>query len=331
MRSHSSLYVSLNRIRVLIAGGCLIAAISACGSRPVPMAAQAGSTIAIAIGSELLEGVNIGYGGSALAAEGTHDDQRGELVFQLIDPSTSALIATMETVLVTRSMADPASEIGITNDSSLVPGINAGITQVVAIARIPETVAAGTYELLMRRKDRTGALFDDLPHSESPINDVGLLTVLPGGPAASTPMLGVVPVGDFPLEIDLAQAQAFGRAYPHPKLVVTFGGTTPPRAAHFVLRYPSSKIAEVRSVFEEQHFGRNSIVLFTDDPQQGTVTIDFADPAGTGVRSLAAALELEVPFAAPLELADFTLENVSLYDASGALMAGASLSVSAIR
>ena len=292
-----------------------------CGARPLPLSVQAGSSVWIMLAGEVMAGETVGYGGDLLAARGRYDDQRGQLVFVLRDPSSGAE-HELATRIVTRAWPDPASEIGIANQiDAAYSGL--GIVQLLAILDVPASVPPGSYDVNVRRRRRT-----DTGGSENlPAIVYGQrLTVLPasvGGVAgAQTPASAYA--GLFGIDV----SKQLASLVPLPKVVLSLP-VSPPHAAHLVIAYPRTKVTP-RAVFEEQHLGRGSIVAWTDDPASGRVTVDFVDP-GASVKQLALAFEPKASLSAGrIALSEITVESSTLYDREGAVRSGA-VTATAIR
>jgi hypothetical protein len=292
-----------------------------CGARPLPLSVQAGSSVWIMLAGEVMAGETVGYGGDLLAARGRYDDQRGQLVFVLRDPSSGAE-HELATRIVTRAWPDPASEIGIANQiDAAYSGL--GIVQLLAILDVPASVPPGSYDVNVRRRRRT-----DTGGSENlPAIVYGQrLTVLPssvgGVSGARTPTSGYT--GMFGIDV----SQQLASLVPLPKVVLSLP-ESPPHAAHLVIAYPRTKI-KPRAVFEEQHLGRGSIVAWSDDSANGRVTLDFVDP-GASVKQIALAFEPKVPLSAGrIALSEITVESSMLYDREGAVRSGA-VTATAIR
>lgn len=112
----------------------ILGALAACSGKPIPLSAQAGSTVAI----PLLSGsypTEIGYGGTEVT-----DYQRGALVFRLDGPTGMELV-TRGTSLV---FASPASAAG--------RGIVSGPSQIVSIGDLPADAPVGTHSLYVTRR-----------------------------------------------------------------------------------------------------------------------------------------------------------------------------------
>jgi len=298
-----------------------LAALSACTTRVLPLSAQAGSSVAVAIGGDASQGDFLGYGGAWLADAGIEDDQRGELVFALVPASGPE--RSLRTLFVTRTFPDPASEAALTDTAEPDALYPLGLAQTLVVLEIPADTPPGRYRVDARRRRRApGGGFTELP---APMlrTELDVLPAVVGGVAGrpNRPELAI----DANV-VDLGSR--LPRVVPHPKLVLAFA-SGPPAAAHLVLDYPPRKL-EIRGAFEEQHTGRRSMLAWRDDPVAGRLTIDFVDPAAS-VSALAVAFRLRDPtgtgIAAP---GDFRIAQTVLYDASGAVAAG-SVRLGAIR
>jgi hypothetical protein len=284
-----------------------------CGARPLPLSAQAGSSIGIALAGEVSAGDSVGYGGELLRTRGRYDDQRGELVF-LLREDGSGVERELQTRIVTRVWPDPASEIGMANQVDAVSA-GFGISQLLAILDIPASVPPGIYDLNVRRRRR-----DDSGASEAlPAILYGQrFTVLPprvgGVDGAPTPSASYA--GAFGSDVSAQLANLV----PLPKVVLSLPSPLP-HAAHLVVAYPAAKITP-RAVFEEQHLGRGSIVAWTDDPAAGRVSVDFVDPAAS-VKALALVFEPKAPLSAGrIALSEISIPASVLYDGQGAVRGG---------
>jgi hypothetical protein len=292
---------------------CALVTLAGCTSRVLPLSAQAGSTVALAVGGDATLGDRLGYGGAWLAASGVNDDQRGELVFVLVPPSGAE--RTLRTLFVTRTFPDPASDAALANQIDPALPFAAGLSQALAVLEIPADTPPGRYRMdARRRRPAPGGGFVSLP---APLLGTELDVLPPAvGSATGRPNAPELAVGTA--RVDLAAE--IPRVVPNPKLVVQFADRNP-AAAHLVLSYPREKLA-IGGVFEEQHSGRRSILSWRDDPSRGELAIDFVDPAGS-VRELGVAFRLLDPsvhgIAAP---GDFRVAQADLYDARGALAPG---------
>lgn len=299
---------------VLLALALLLAA---CSFRPIPLVAQAGTTIVVPLAGEALHGAYVGYESEVTRTRGLYDDQRGGLEFALVDdlaaPTRSHALLTR---LVTRVQPDPATPAAIANGRTLHD-----FTQILALVDVPVSVPSGDFYLSVRRKRRSaaqGGVDEPLPALPPQLSR---LRVLPaerdasGAPVARfTPLEAIVagrPFGD-------AESDALG-VYPLPKVLVELGALDI-AAASLELGFPPAKLV-VRSVFEEQHSGRGSVVrwhLVGPD----TLRIQLVDPDAS-VRSLAVAFEPLDPFGVGrVEPADFQVRSTRLYDERGAWTPG---------
>jgi len=280
--------------------------LAACSGPVLPGAVQAGGTVALPLAGEATQGALAGYGSEVLAAAGGSDAVRGRLHFSLRDPA-SGIRHDLVTRLVTRAWPDPASEAALTG--RVAEGLEAvGLAQILALVDVPDTVPPGRYEVEVRR-ERTGG--SGAPES-LPAPVYGLpLEVLPArvGPTTGAPTPLRAWVGAFSQDV----AREAAGLVPLPKLVLSLPDP-PPHAAEIVLRYPPERIRP-RTVLEEQHTGRASIVWLQDDPGAGRITLSLVDPTA-GVRALA--LVFEAAASVPLAPDDFEVVESRLYDAEGA-------------
>jgi hypothetical protein len=285
-----------------IAGTLGMSLLVACGSQPIPMTAQAGSTITFTME---LHG-NYGYGGSLLTSKGIFDDQRGQLIFELVDPGDPTARHPLETVLVTRAFADPAS----TYHKPVIPG------QVIALVNIPADTPEGTYDLDVMRERRTSETTTELL---APPGYVGQITVLPHSIKAKGESVVGTPT---PLEGTLLglfddRSNEIAATYPKPMLQLGFapGNKPRPHAAHLVISYPASKMQPLWVI---DLGARSSIVTWSIDEINAEITVDLASPDAK-TRALGIVFELVDPFGAgPVDLTDFALVSGSFYNGNGA-------------
>jgi hypothetical protein len=247
-------------ILVLVAGA---AAAVGCTSAPLPLAAQAGATIAIPVASEVAQEHEIGYGSTLLAEVGRYDLQRGELQFHFAPQGATAAF-TVSPRVVTRVGPDPGSLAAHANISEFNL---LGLAQILALVDIPTTAQPGAYTIQIRRCRRTqpggtcNPLSPDLPYSRP-------FTVLPG---TGTPNPNTAWFYGTTYDTKARQRDL----YPYPKVV--FQVTGQPAASHAVITYPTARMT-VKNVFEEQYGGSQSIVSWHDDPDAGQIVVDIVDP-----------------------------------------------------
>jgi len=290
-----------------------LGAVSACTTRVLPLSAQAGSTVAVAIGGDATQGDFLGYGGAWLASSGLADDQRGELVFALVPAAGPE--RPLRTLFVTRAFPDPASEAALTDTVDPDAPFPLGLSQTLAVLEIPADTPPGRYRVDARRRRRApGGGFTELP---APL----LRTDLDVLPAAVGAVTGRPNRPEFAVDTNVFDlTPRLPRVVPNPKLVLAFADRRP-SAAHLVLDYPPTKV-EIRGAFEDHHTGRRSMLSWRDDPEAGRLTIDFVDPTAS-VSALGVAFRLRdaaaYGIAAP---GDFRLAQSVLYDAAGAVAAG---------
>lgn len=298
--------LSCSPLRVALALAALCTA--ACSSQPVPLSAQAGSSIAIAVSGEMLDGERLGYGGDWLAAMGRQDAQRGELLFVLRD--AAGVERTLRTRVVTRVAPDPASDAALDQRVDPWLGAAAGLAQAIAIVEIPADVPPGSHALELRRQRALASGgFESLPAP----GYHGTLRVLPALVDGHTgqPNEAIGSAGGWMLDT----RSRLAALHPNPKLVLPLPAGA--SAAHLVVAYPRDKVA-VRGVIEEQHTGRGSIVLFDDDPASGRVGIDLVAPE-RDVAGLALVFTLRSPASSgAASPAEFQVVSSALYDDDGA-------------
>jgi hypothetical protein len=287
-------------------------ALCACGAQPVPLSVQAGGSVALAVMGERIGDGTPGFGSGWLAASGRYDDQRGELVLSL-RATGGGVEHPLVTQLVTRALPDPASDGGIANQGDTTGGLDVGVGQVLALVDVPAATPSGTYDVVVRQRRRVSATqWETLPG----VGWSQRLSVLPAvvNGIAGQPTPPTAYVGPFAANV----RQRVAALYPHPKVMIELADSPWPAAARIVVAYPTQKV-QVLAVFEEQHFGRSSMVAFRDDPGAGQVTIDFVDPR-TSVGALALVFELRAPFSAGRAApSDFRVVSSTLYDSQGAV------------
>lgn len=288
-----------------------VAALAGCTARPIPLAVQAGSTFVVPLSKDS-EFYLLGYESEVTRAQGRFDDQRGEIVFVLVDDESTE--RELVTRWVTRAWPDPASPAGIAN--SLPEPIGVMSAQVVALVDVPAEIPSGDYTLQARVRRRTSADGSTPPEDMGGVFDVllpptelGTLRVLEGAgePTPSTGLYANLVFDALPVMEDLV---------PYPRLLLGLGGTPYPAAGRIEISYPSNKI-EILSAFEEGHLGRGSIVRWSDDRPNARVTIDFVD-TDRSVYGIAVAFRLLDPFGAGrVALGDFVIVERRLYDSDG--------------
>lgn len=298
----------------MLAALVLAHGLAGCSARPLPLSVQAGASVAIALAGEASLGEAVGYGGDLLTTLGRHDDQRGSLVF-VLRPVSGGAEREVSPRLVTRTLPDPASEVALRNAvSAQMPGM--GIAQVLAVVDVPADVPAGEYDVSLRRRRRTDAGgVEELP---APVYGQRL-TVLPAlvGASAGAPTPSTTHAGLYASDVSLQLADLV----PLPKVVLALPSAPRPHAARVVLSYPAARIRP-RGVFEEQHFGRGSIVAWRDDAAAGRVTIDFMDPQAE-VRALALVFEPRQPLSAGrVSVSEISVVSAILYDRDGTVRGG---------
>jgi hypothetical protein len=283
-----------------------------CAYEPVPLAAQAGTTILLPLTGEWLDGEFIGYESEVTRRSGLHDDQRGELLFTLREAAQpGGTERALVNRWVTRVYPDPASALAMNDGAS-----SGQLGQVLALLDVPAGTPPGHYVIEVSRRRRLGGL--GTSHETLPAGGPGLppIEVLP---AEIDPSSGQ-PIEKFTSYLPLVGGSAtspFVELYPQPKLVVRFDW--PPAAARLSLRYPTAKV-RILGVVEDLHSSSGSIVRWHDSDPPGELTIDLVDPDRT-TRAIAVVFDLIAPFATgPADVSDFDVVSSRLYGDAGELL-----------
>jgi hypothetical protein len=295
-------------MRRTIAWAALVLIGSACGGAPLPLAGRAGTTVGIAVASDVLEGGLLGFGATGFDAFGIADRQRGRLVFELDTTAVRGAPLRLAPRVVTRVVPDPATGLSLEPDAHLVT--LSGVAQVLALVDIPADAPVGTFDLRIRRQDADGRplpgpsylqRFEVLPN--------------PGGGAAWNPLRAFHPHGS----LDLVAGGQVAGLYPWPKAVlpiVPAAGGAPVHAAHLRVAYPSARVEAVLRVYDDRRSDDGAIVQWRDDGA-GAVTIDWIAPEPTAFRALAVVFRPREPFAGAVAPADFAVLESAFWDAQG--------------
>lgn len=284
-----------------------------CWSYVLPREAHIGSTVGFVVAGDeparrSLE--NVGFGSLAYEQVGITDDQRGSLVITLHDPSSGTEVGTLDTVLVTRAAADPATD----QARAFNPLGGPGLGQVIAIADIPDDAALiGAWDVKMAREDRDGVrhpLDYDLP-----------ITILDKTPTTAINPLTAFFRSQIPPPLvtskDIVTSGDVALIYPHPKAVFR---TFPVHAGRVVLSYNTARIDQILDVFPDHHAGREALVLWKQDhPSPGEIEIQYVDP-DLKIFLIAVVFTLKDPDGAGIVdiQSDFTVLEQEFYDADGA-------------
>lgn len=303
---------------VCLLGLAFMALSAGCFSHPLPLHAQKGGSVGVLLAGEANEGGAVGYGSFAYDQMGITDDQRGRLQFTLHDGGQVG--PTIDPVLVTRLQADPASLQGI-QETDPEGFWLAGKGQVMALIDIPDdpTLVPGPYELQVHRVDRTGAAVQPDPLYRLDI------TILegPGTPNPLEAFTKNVLTGGISGPTDVVANGALGRIYPHPKAIFDLPNQV--AAARLVFAYNPARIEEILAVFEEQHPGRQGLVLWRQDvPNPGEIEVQLVAP-DRDVLFLALVFTLADPEGAGIvDLAqDLVVVEEAYYDVDGNPVVGA--------
>jgi hypothetical protein len=337
--------MSSRRNAGVLLGAVAVTAI-ACGGNPVSFVAAPGDTIGIPVGSEEYEDGTLGYGGDILAsATGNgvpkYDDQRGSLLFVLQGPGSLTNQYSLLTRSVVNAYPDPGSPAGIQNNFGAVNDAF-GLSQALAIVDIPSGANApppGTYTVLVNRalRSSSGATTYTVPAAAPSYSSAGYTLTIVSATGLSTPLSTIFSGSSYSTNSGIRQL------YPFPRLILSLPSLPVsqlwPSAAHLVISCPTAKVS-IKTVFEDQHLGRRSIVSWSSAPDPNNssntlITIDFATSESiASVKSIAIAFELKDPFGVGrASTSDFTVVAANFYDANGviALSGPNSITIASIR
>ncbi len=262
----------------------VVLAMLACRSKPIPLVAREGSSITVVLTGEYGAAepggppIDVGFGGTFYWEQDFRDVQRGEVQFLLGLGGTEV---ELNTQLVTRILPDPASDIGIANHASIYPFNDLGMGQVLAVVHIPKGIKAtldlpGRYWLRARKilRAEAGGSYDvlaDLPYGE-------WIDVLPAADDPEDPDSPNPPYVALWGTMSMEGPGIPQQLYPHPKLLVWFPASPPvPSAAHLKITVPDD--IRVLSVFEEQHYGRRSLVSWTEADDEVEIHFVNSEPS----------------------------------------------------
>jgi len=295
----------------LLLGLFLVAALAGpfgCMGAPVPLSAQAGSTITIPLGSpNVLPGV--GYGGTEAP-----DPQRGSFVYRLETPSGPFALVTRASGLAT-----PHSQAPLARGRPLFLQVDP--SQVVSIVDIPADAPLGTYDVSVTREFVDPVTFETqseaidypfqlsiLPNTVEVLRDDGSTEVLAaefnefesfnGSGFNNLSDLGFVPF-----------------AIPDPAFRVSFDRTDI-WAAELHVSYPANVI-NVTDVFEtttERVEGR--AIAWRQDDGTGTLILS-ATSVSTALTGLSVVFVLDDPSSAILNPADLTVTVMKAWNKDG--------------
>lgn len=283
---------------------------------------------------------------------GRYDLQRGWLVFRLDGPNLAAPIelTTLAVTRMHADPASVAAQNGSQGFPSLSTPYGTGYaaynsvpeyidafglwpytSQIVAIVEIPNDIPIaqfpdGTYTLHLR--NRVGTTSGIVPCTvgspgcvENEVEFVSEVTV-EGSVTDFRPTVDSVAFetagafGEPPDPISRIYHAKDGLIdlYPDPKITFELPKTNDvyPAAAHIEVSYPPAMISQIKSVFEEQHSGRDSVVLWSV-PQPGTLLIDLLDPTQS-VRWLSFSFD---PTTAQDIVSNVSISEQTYFDANG--------------
>lgn len=296
--------------------------LAACQGPVLPLSAQQGSTVAIALRAEgPADPPMFGYGGLAMS-----DPQRGSLQFSLATPSGPFPLVTRGTSKVLPHVAADAAR-----------GSVFITTQVFSLVDIPANAPVGTYDVDVKRVYTDPATGQTL---EQPISYNGTLTVLPSPLVVSLPSGGTQTVTGAPTttaywgcELDGsncffrdASASVF-HVIPKPEIRIQLSNFV--WAAKVSVSYPAAVVNVVDS-FEPalNRVNHRALVWLQDNPTSGTVTVD-AVGSQASFSALSVIFDLDNP-SQILNPAGLQVTVLGAWDQSGAPISSVTGTVSGI-
>jgi hypothetical protein len=231
-------------VRLALLAVCGAAAQLGCSMSPLPLSAQAGSTVLVPIEYQQAE-EGIGFGGTQLA-----DPQRGQLVYSLCQgypPQPGGFELVTRFTLVVEH--DPRS-------ANARDAVTSGRSQAISVVDIPATATPGHHPLCVVRRDAAGdhpVLLD-----ESGIwGPILTLDILPEEVAAGSETIVGAP---SPLEVFswypggfVPKPESLPHLIPQPTIEIHFvdsttGETLPLHAVDLLIAYPEAVITPSRAV-----------------------------------------------------------------------------------
>jgi len=304
------------RRRLLLAGLALVVAGTACHGRPIPMSAQAGSTIVIPLSDSehpgLLPLAKIGFGGSSY-----EDPQRGSLVAHLDDASGFALETRIAFI------ATPPVE------STLGPSGGPFGRSLLLVVDIPTNAPLGYHDLVLVNERVVDGTPESTVVTPAPITIAILPNVVSAGGqnVVGTPTQEIFYLGTqaLPFEDGVVSGNLLHSAVPPPSFglrVSTANGQVPTgQAGRFVayakvdLAYPRDTIDIVRVVATNP---AEQLVWWEDDRVGGLRVYVVARNAvtATGVGAVRVVFGLDDP-ADTLDLGEISVTSFEARDQTG--------------
>lgn len=240
--------------------------LAGCAGGPVPMRAVAGTTMALAIGPDGIDGT-FGYGSSSF-----EDSQRGVLGVEF--KRGTQIESTVPVKLVTRVMPDPASPAALSGSLALPePGIPPAdiLGQVAALIDLPHTLPEGSYDLTIRRytDDSLTTLIDQGPVENPVWSEVLYIEAGDGNPHPTPFSASWIPGLTYSL-----QSSHVRQIVPHPQILLTLPPGT--AAATLEIEYPDAKI-EIKGAYVYRLTGHRALVT-VEHVDESTVRVHVVDP-----------------------------------------------------
>jgi hypothetical protein len=286
---------SIPTVAMALAVLTILPAMIACTGHPVPLSAQAGSTIVIP-----LRGVNdttlIGYGGSLVT-----DHQRGELVFRLDGPTGLELI-TRGTSAVTAAQTTHGARAGTFG----------GSVQAIALVDIPANAPVGTHTLHVTRRTIEGGNPVEYSFPAYP----GEIQILPNEVTAGSETVIGTPT---PFEANVLgnwidESELLPDVTPDPQLRLALNPAV--SALEMTVTYPAAG-ADVIDVVEPVLLRANNLAsVWFDEPVAGTVHIKAVAQTGQFAR-VALVFSLDDGAAAVLDPASVSVTITKAFNQSG--------------
>ena len=300
----------IGRPVLLLVGALALLAIAGCMGNPIPLSAQAGSTIVVPYSSsdfDVFEFVDpVGFGGTEV-----EDPQRGTLVLQLDS------FGGFE--LTTRLGLNAAAPV----EAPVGAGAAGWGSQLLLVVDIPTDAPLGTHDLVLVNRRVEGGVPVDTQITPSP----GAIRILPtvvdaGGELVTgaatpgqffSPGAGFLPLKDFvDLDGDGELDNFFENAVPEPSFgvqVSTPTGQVPPGSAPRLIAYASVDVTYPAGVIDIERvvatYPNDGLVWFEDD-QLGNLTVyglSLKKRGATGLGPFRVVFSLDDPDAALLDLA----------------------------
>ncbi|HVN38212.1 MAG TPA: hypothetical protein VMW19_08595 [Myxococcota bacterium] len=258
-------------IAVVLAGAL------ACTMNPLPLSAQAGSTILVPIE---FQQATLGFGGTQLA-----DPQRGVLVYSLDSPP-GRNVFELQTRFTLLAEHDPRS-------ANARDAVTSGRAPAISVVDIPANAPVGRHSLFVVRRDATGdhPVYDDQNLASLPILSIEILPQTLGSIAGQS---SPIDVWDPMAGAFVSKTSKIEELAPQPMLEISFDeGSTGPRHLHAVellVGYPESVINVTRVLPPD---GLRNASLWFRSIAPGVIRVEAA--AGDPFDRIRLAFQLDSP------------------------------------